>query len=594
MVGMDDLESDATLPQVADTPTAPTGTHAPAPPADTGYELREQLGKGGMGEVVLARDPRIGRDVALKRMRGVTDSSTTARFLREAEIQARLEHPAIVPVYEIGRDDDDLPYFTMKRLTGTTLSALLERGDATQQRLLRALAEVCLAVEFAHSRGIVHRDLKPSNIMLGDFGEVYVIDWGVARILDEREVPSRPSVDVPAADATRDGQILGTPGYMAPEQISATAVTAAADVYAIGSILFEVLAGESLHPRGAAALASTVGMDVQISPAARAPRRSIAPELDAVCVAALARDPETRPTARQLGDQIQQYLDGDRDIERRRLHASKLVARGRQALAANDAAGAVRFGGRALAFDPSSTEAAQLVMTLLLQPAPSEAPPAVQAKLAEHEELARRERSRRALLPYGMFLALAPLSMMLHVESWPQLLGLFAVMALMLFTSLLNWRTGRMPSGLTLVIHLIAVIALSRLGGPFVVTPVVIIGMMMSVSSLPWMNDRPWLVIAYTTLLVLAPSALEALHVLPATSHAAGNGVLVDGTVFDSPGDVAIRSMVFGNLAVVIAVTLYARSITRDRRKAQRDQQVQTYLLEQLLPQPAARPSISG
>src|SRR5262249_42189777 len=151
----------------ADSSVAPE----PAPPEPfveglfAGYEVRELLGRGGMGEVLLAYDDAIGRDIAIKRMRRA-DASDEAegRFLPEAKIQARLQHPAIVPVHELGRAADGRPYFTMKRLAGVTLEEL--RGGPLQ-RLLRAFVDVCLAIEFAHERGVIHRDIKPTNIMLG-------------------------------------------------------------------------------------------------------------------------------------------------------------------------------------------------------------------------------------------------------------------------------------------------------------------------------------------------------------------------------------------------------------------------------------------
>ncbi|MBL9015334.1 MAG: serine/threonine protein kinase, partial [Myxococcales bacterium] len=151
------------------------------------YRLGNLLGRGGMGDIVLGHDSLIGRDVAIKQMR--SEQPTTdqvSRFLREARIQARLEHPSIVPVHALGTDEAGLPYFTMKRLTGTTLAEILAKQDPPPRpRLLRILVDVCSAVELAHARGVVHRDLKPSNIMVGDFGEVYVLDWGLARIVDE-------------------------------------------------------------------------------------------------------------------------------------------------------------------------------------------------------------------------------------------------------------------------------------------------------------------------------------------------------------------------------------------------------------------------
>src|SRR5665647_1872842 len=161
--------------------SAPIDTHDSPVNTLAAYALGEVIGKGGMGEVVSAHDRRIGRDVALKRLNA--DAPTEAdinRFLREARIQARLDHPAIVPVHELGRDANGRPYFTMKRLTGETLRDQLPKEQPGNQRMLRAFGEMCLAVEFAHMRGVVHRDLKPSNIMLGDYGEVYILDWGLA------------------------------------------------------------------------------------------------------------------------------------------------------------------------------------------------------------------------------------------------------------------------------------------------------------------------------------------------------------------------------------------------------------------------------
>jgi serine/threonine-protein kinase len=222
-----DPPSDPTLTpsQAAVTPTvaATEAGAVPEPVAGTrtavpGYQLGALIGHGGMGEVVAAYDPRVGREVAIKRLRAAAASGDgVARFLREARIQARLEHPAIVPVHDLGTDPDGRPYFTMKRLAGVTLAhQLATKPPPPRQRLLRAFADVCLAIELAHGRGVVHRDLKPANIMLGDFGEVYVLDWGLARVLGEHD--ASVGADVESLDGmTQAGSVLGTPGYMAPE-----------------------------------------------------------------------------------------------------------------------------------------------------------------------------------------------------------------------------------------------------------------------------------------------------------------------------------------------------------------------------------------
>ncbi|MBA3501630.1 MAG: serine/threonine protein kinase, partial [Deltaproteobacteria bacterium] len=223
----------------ASRPGAPLRDSAPAEPPEK-YEVGEILGRGGMGEVVLAEDKTIGRRVAIKRMRAATPTpDAVARFLREAHIQARLDHPAIVPVHELGHDKDGRPYFTMKRLAGVTLHTVLKEGKATPQKLLRAFVDVCLAIEFAHQRGIVHRDLKPSNIMLGHYGEVYVLDWGVARVIGDAELAG-VAIDSLEGE-TQQGAVLGTPGYMSPEQMRGDEITPATDIYALGAILFEIL-----------------------------------------------------------------------------------------------------------------------------------------------------------------------------------------------------------------------------------------------------------------------------------------------------------------------------------------------------------------
>ncbi|HET9991223.1 MAG TPA: serine/threonine-protein kinase [Kofleriaceae bacterium] len=195
-------------------PSWGTSTYASLP--DPGYQIGELIGRGGMGEVVVAQDQRIGREVAVKRIRAQTPShDAVERFLREARIQARLDHPAIVPVYELGTDAAGLPYFTMKRLTGVTLGKRLA-DKAPIQPLLRAFVDVCLAIQLAHTRGVVHRDLKPSNIMLGDYGEVYVLDWGVARVIADRSRSTHPMQAIDSHDAVEDGTtagaILVTPG----------------------------------------------------------------------------------------------------------------------------------------------------------------------------------------------------------------------------------------------------------------------------------------------------------------------------------------------------------------------------------------------
>nr|HEX4316121.1 serine/threonine-protein kinase [Kofleriaceae bacterium] len=344
------------------------------PHARPRFELGDELGRGGMGEVLLAHDTQIGRDVAIKRM--ITrdpNARQLARFMREAKIQGRLDHPAIVPVYELGLDRDGLPFFAMKRLAGRTLAQLLEARAAPRTRLLRAFVDVCLAVEFAHVRGVVHRDLKPANVMLGDFGEVYVLDWGVAKIAEDTD----ELADVIEGDglATRAGATVGTTGYMPPEQADdAAAVDARADVYALGRVLAVLLSRFDDAP----------------------------PELVQLVVAATRPDRDDRTsTARELADAVQRYLDGDRDVALRRDIARGELAAARAATSQPDA---IRSAGRAIALDPTLAEAAQLVASLVTAP-PVEMPPEVEAEIATDDHEAARAQTVAALRAYALAVA---------------------------------------------------------------------------------------------------------------------------------------------------------------------------------------------
>ncbi len=366
------------------------------------YRGRELLGRGGMGEVHLAEDTRIGRLVAIKVAREDVDSKEQlARFVREARIQGRLEHPAIVPIYDLV-DAGGRPYFVMKRASGETLAqviAALGRGDpAAEQRyplrrLLAAFQQLCLAVDYAHARGIVHRDLKPSNVMLGDFGEVYLLDWGIAKVVTapgslgampappEPAPPGEPKALAPEpADPTGYDEVLGTVGYMAPEQMLAPAtVDARADVYSLGAVLFHLVAREPLHGRGtldARARSTQLGADAR--PTVRAPSLGLPPELDRICERATAMDREERfQSARELHDALERYLAGDRDAQLRgdlvALHLERAERALGEALGSGSGATesrrvAMREAGLALALDPRSEPAAAMVARLMLAP----------------------------------------------------------------------------------------------------------------------------------------------------------------------------------------------------------------------------------
>ena len=554
---------------------------------DPGYQIGTLIGRGGMGEVVAAHDQRIGRDVAVKRIRSKTPThDAVTRFLREARIQARLDHPAIVPVYELGTEADGRPYFTMKRLAGTTLQKRLAEGGSPQP-LLRAFVDVCLAIQLAHSRGVVHRDLKPSNIMLGDYGEVYVLDWGVARVLADRSRTTRPqmAVDVEDEDTTA-GAILGTPGYMSPEQIRGIDVSSKSDVYALGAILFEILTGEPLHPRGDAALATTL-TSPQVAPASRAPERHPAPELDGACFDALAEDPKARPTARELADRVQAYLDGDRDLERRRALAAEQLELARDALEQegdDSRATAIRRAGRALALDPDSAEAAELVTKLMLEP-PKTLPPELAASLMAADHGMNKQRAKIVMSTTVFLFAFWAVIPFMSVKNWSNLFAFYGLVSLGIVASLAVLRTGRTRQVPAMVVMGLIILAFTRVAGPFVLTPTVACAAMISMTSMPENRGRPILILSVTLGALGLAFLLEYLGVIDQTYTIDGGYLITLSDIFamrDAVLDKAV--LIISNFSFVAVTGLLMYFLNEQRVRAQHQLHIQAWHLQQLIP----------
>lgn len=292
------------------------------------YSLRGAVGVGGGGQVLLGFDERIGREVAIKELLDQAaheDVELNARFLREARITGRLEHPGIVPVYDLGKKQSGAPYYVMRLVRGDTLAKALkacntevlpEHALSRRLSLLDRLIDVCEAVAYAHSKGVIHRDIKPGNIVLGPFGETIVLDWGLAKVENEADlaplmsaVPKQVADD---ADLTRIGDVLGTPAYMAPEQANPDfgAVDTRSDVFALGCILYYLLAGRP-PLRGSADEILEQLSSLAPMPSARDPKLPMPPELIAICDKALAKDKSLRfSDAATLADELRAYRDG--------------------------------------------------------------------------------------------------------------------------------------------------------------------------------------------------------------------------------------------------------------------------------------------
>ena len=301
---------------------------------DNHYELGQELARGAFGRILRARDRHIGRQVAIKALlpefRDRPDA--ISRFILEARVAGQLTHPNTVPVYELGAMDGVL-YYAMKEVHGETLADAVEllrsgKGESTYPlaRLVGYLRQVCQAVVYAHDQGVIHRDIKPHNVMIGSYGEVFLLDWGSAKLIgseDEEEVSTDLDADLLGTTAasvmTRAGKVKGTPAYMAPEQALAESdrIGPSVDVYALGAVLYELLclqppfSGNDIDQ----VLENVVGT-TPLPPRSRAPLRSIPVELEEAAMSCLRKDPDDRPeSARRLIEILDEFLLGTRRQE---------------------------------------------------------------------------------------------------------------------------------------------------------------------------------------------------------------------------------------------------------------------------------------
>ena len=321
---------------------APVGPSEPPLPSSEGrsgawtdkLRVGEELGRGGMAVVLKAVDEDLRRELAVKVSSSGTEGSQgeLMRFVEEAQITAQLEHPNVVPVHELGIDPQGRPFFTMKLVRGESLETILRKrrdGDPDTvarwglRRLLDVFTSVCQAMEYAHARGVIHRDLKPANIMVGDFGEVLVMDWGVAKVRG-RPSSRTPRIAMPSdvvtvrsmqgSHQTVSGTVLGTPSYMAPEQARGDVdeVDERADIYALGAILYELLCGRPPFEGTDALSVLTRVMTESPQPPSNVHRGAkVPPVLEELALRLLEKNPARRwVTIPQIRSQVQDYIEG--------------------------------------------------------------------------------------------------------------------------------------------------------------------------------------------------------------------------------------------------------------------------------------------
>jgi len=336
------------------------------------YKVIKKLGEGGLGRVWLARDQRLNRTVAIKEMNARATESPRAwqRFHREAEITGHLEHPNVVPLYQFGDDrKTGNPFYAMRFVGKTTLAdAVVEyhgrrlSGGAELvewHRLLSAFEDVCQAIAYAHSRGVVHRDLKPENVALDNFGQVIVLDWGLAKLAEDTELSTRitedQSVDDNLLAQTLAGEVIGTPLYMAPEQAAGKLedVDERTDVYGLGAILFAILTGCAPHEDSHTSTGGNLRVNELLKAIADAeapdPRKynaDVPRELVAICMKSLSRERYARfSSAKELSEAVQSWMAGQaqRNQEYENLRMDGMELRTRLASAMRDLNTNVRF-----------------------------------------------------------------------------------------------------------------------------------------------------------------------------------------------------------------------------------------------------------
>jgi serine/threonine protein kinase len=352
--------------------TRPPGDAAAPALPPLRYKPVQFHAKGNLGEVLVAQDDELNRSVALKRIQEqhADNAESRRRFLREAEITGRLEHPGVVPVYGLGQDGDGRPCYAMRFIQGESLKEAIERFHAAEKpgrdpgerrlalrQLLGSFVAVCKTMAYAHSRGVLHRDLKPANIMLGKYGETLVVDWGLARSFQRDDTARslgeeslQPGL-AGGAGETQMGQMMGTPAFCSPEQAGGKwdVVGPSSDIFSLGAVLYNLLTNALPYEASSVLeIIEQVNKGEVIPPRQR--KKDIQRALEAICLKAMAHKRADRyGTALELAADIEDWLADEPVAAHRESVAERLGRIGRRHRSAVVAGGAILFAGAALA-----------------------------------------------------------------------------------------------------------------------------------------------------------------------------------------------------------------------------------------------------
>ncbi len=544
----------------------------------------QRIAAGGMGELWRFRDAQLDRDVVVKRPRpdAAGRFGGAADFDHEAKLQASLGHPGIVSVFDLGADAAGHPYFTMQEVRGSTLADVLDHPPTVPNRAawsrrahLEVLARVSLTVAFAHKRGVLHLDLKPENIMLGDFGEVYVLDWGISRHKDHVVEPGGPP-------------FVGTLQYMSPEQARQEPPDERADVFALGAILFEVLMDEMLRRGG--------GQRELFALACQDPRAidrlsgsNVPFELALLCSQATAFAKEDRtPTALAFHAALEAWLDGERDMGRRREVAEKCMSAARAAREAGEPLPAVmRHLSRAVSFDPDHTDAVKLLSAMMIEAAQA-VPDGAKAALAKEAEAAGRRSALFGVLTYAAWFGLLPLALLVGVRSYGalSLIVVPALGAMLVSAAALRngWSNAKLSAAI--VLSFLCISGFATAFGPLLVVPSLVTANLMPLLHLS-SNRRPFptLILVCAMLGLVVPIALEWAGVVPPSYEWRDGAMVIIPRLIDLPPVGSSVILLVGALLNLLSCHFTVSTSVQQQLRSRTEALAQAHVLQELMPE---------